>query len=397
MNDNTLNFTKSSITALPFPSSGRETYKDAKTPGLQLRVTAAGIKSFSLFKRVNGKPERFTLGKFPDLTVEQARRRVAELSGQIAVGVNPSEERRKKQAKAKTLGEFLDEYVQTRKQLKASTIADMRRAFKECTPDWLSLPLSKITPAMVQARHSKFGKERSEARANVTMRYLRAIFTFASHQDPSLEGLKNPVAIITKTRGWFRIQRKQTMIKPHELGAWLKAIEEIDSDWGDYFLLLLLTGLRKEEALGLRWTDVDFVGKTFIVRDTKNHSDHELPISSGVMTILARRRLYVGPGSTGEFVFLNSRGQPMSNYRKAQALIAKVSGVHVSPHDLRRTFASIAESLDISGYSLKRLLNHTTGDVTQGYVILNMERLRVLMERISGFVLQCSNPCFLSS
>jgi len=68
MNDNTLNFTKSSLTALPFPTSGRETYRDSKTPGLQLRVTAAGIKSFSLFKRVNGKPERFTLGKFPELT-----------------------------------------------------------------------------------------------------------------------------------------------------------------------------------------------------------------------------------------------------------------------------------------------------------------------------------------
>jgi integrase len=54
--------------------------------------------------------------------------------------------------------------------------------------------------------------------------------------------------------------------------------------------------------------------------------------------------------------------------------ITKKSGVRASPHDLRRTFASIAEGLDISGYSLKRLLNHTTGDVTQGYVILNMDR-----------------------
>ena len=164
-------------------------------------------------------------------------------------------------------------------------------------------------------------------------------------------------------------------------------VDELDSDWADYFLFLILTGLRKEEALGLKWKDVDFVGRTFIVRDTKNHSDHELPISTGAMRILATRRLYVGPGATGDLVFLNSRGQAMSNYRKAQAHIAKTTGIHISPHDLRRTFASIAEGLDISGYSLKRLLNHTTGDVTQGYVILNMERLRVLMERISGFVM----------
>lgn len=262
----------------------------------------------------------------------------------------------------------------------------MKKAFDNACPDWLDRPLIKITPTMVQARHTKFGEEHSEARSNLTMRYLRAVFTFATHHEPSMAKRENPVDILKKTRAWFRVQRRNTLIKPHELGAWLKAVEELKSDWGDYFLFLLLTGLRREEALGLRWDDVDFIGRTFVVRDTKNRSDHELPISNAILAILARQRLNIDGRATSEKVFVDSQGCTLSNYRYAQTTIEKKSGVRVTPHDLRRTFASIAEGLDISGYSLKRLLNHTNGDVTQCYVILNMDRLRGLMEKISKFI-----------
>ena len=386
MSDTSINFTKSAINALSTPASGRAEFKDAKTPGLHLRVSSSGVKTFSLFKRVNGKPERVTLGRFPELTVEQARRKAAEMNGKIAMGVSPSTEKRRAITAAKTLGEFFEDYVAVRKQLKASTITDMRRSFRETFPDWMKKPANQITSSMVQARHSKFGQEHSEARANLAMRYLRALFTFIAHHEPTLAGLQNPVAILTKTRGWFRVQRRNSLIKPHELGGWLKAIEQLESDWGDYFLFLLLTGLRREEALSLRWEDVDFIGKTFMVRDTKNHSDHELPITDGMFAILARRRLSTDGRATSEKVFVDAQGRTLSNYRYALNTIEKKSGVRVTPHDLRRTFASIAEGLDISGYSLKRLLNHTTSDVTQGYVILNIDRLRGLMERISRFV-----------
>jgi integrase len=123
-----------------------------------------------------------------------------------------------------------------------------------------------------------------------------------------------------------------------------------------------------------------------VVRDTKNHSDHELPISTAALAILARRRLFTDDRGMSEKVFVDDQRRTLSNYRYALNNIEKKSGVRVTPHDLRRTFASIAEGLDISGFSLKRLLNHTTGDVTQGYVILNMDRLRALMEKISEFV-----------
>jgi hypothetical protein len=58
-------------------------------PGVVLSVTAAGTKSFQVYRKINGKPERITLGKFPELTLEQARNLAAEVNAQIAAGENP--------------------------------------------------------------------------------------------------------------------------------------------------------------------------------------------------------------------------------------------------------------------------------------------------------------------
>ena len=79
----------------------------------------------------------------------------------------------------------------------------------------------------------------------------------------------------------------------------------------------------------------------------------------------------------------------ISNFRYAQATITKASGVSFCIHDLRRTFATVAESLDIPAYALKRLLNHANGtDVTAGYIVANVERLREPMQKITDYVLK---------
>lgn len=111
MSETSINFTKSTLTALPTPEQGRTTYKDTKTLGLHLRVSSTGVKTFSLFKRANGKPERTTLGRFPEMTVEQARRKAHELNGQIAMGISPATEKRRVAAESKSLREYIDDYV----------------------------------------------------------------------------------------------------------------------------------------------------------------------------------------------------------------------------------------------------------------------------------------------
>ncbi len=73
--------------------------------------------------------------------------------------------------------------------------------------------------------------------------------------------------------------------------------------------------------------------------------------------------------------------------RKAMLKVAELAGVTFTVHDLRRTFATTAESLDLPAYALKRLLNHKmTHDVTAGYIMHDVERLRKPMQRISDYL-----------
>ena len=84
-----INFTKALIEKLEPPFKGFKTYKDTKETGLSLYITSKGAKTFFVRKRVDGKDERIILGKFPDLSIENARKRAQKTKGEIASGVNP--------------------------------------------------------------------------------------------------------------------------------------------------------------------------------------------------------------------------------------------------------------------------------------------------------------------
>ena len=76
--------------------------------------------------------------------------------------------------------------------------------------------------------------------------------------------------------------------------------------------------------------------------------------------------------------------------RKQMANVTKASGIHFTVHDLRRSFITIAEGLDISTYALKRLMNHKmSNDITAGYIVADVERLRKPMQQINNYLLKC--------
>ncbi len=148
---NSFGFTKPAIEALPFAEQRqRQIYHDTnkQSVGLQLRVTGTA-KTFFVQKRVEGSPQRITLGRFPELTIEQARKQAARVLGQIAQGVNPISERKRQKLDMKTLTDVLEDYLITRKQLKPRTKQDMLKTLKMVCPDWFDLPLNKITSDMV--------------------------------------------------------------------------------------------------------------------------------------------------------------------------------------------------------------------------------------------------------
>tara|TARA_R110000868_G_scaffold380784_4_gene647015 strand:+ start:13431 stop:14684 length:1254 start_codon:yes stop_codon:yes gene_type:complete len=395
-----MKLTKTAVDKLALPSTSKQKrYHDDVLRGFGVRVMASGTKSFFVEKVVQGKQKRMTIGRYPDLTVEQARREAQKLLGKIATGIDPTLEAKVSKRKAITLGQAFADYVKARKSMKPGTITDYQYALNQVVPDWLNKPLLSITKDMIGKRHTKHGETRSEARANLAMRIIRAIFNYAINEYEDERGnaliLENPVRRLSHGRSWYRVERRKTIIKAHELAPWYEGLQQLSHRYDavqaemlrDYFLLVMFTGLRRGEALGLAWSNIDLKAKTLTINDTKNREQHVMPLSDYLYDLLCRRKAH----AVNDYVFPSdeSRHGHLADPRKAMLKIRELSGIDFTVHDLRRTFITTAESLEISVYALKRLLNHKmTGDVTAGYVIMDIERLRKPMQMITDHLLK---------
>lgn len=390
--------TKSYVDKLSTPATGQAFVRDMELKGFAVRITSTGAKSFILEKRIDGKVKRVTLGRYPELTVEQARKEAHKLLGHIATGRNPIAEKKQEVLKSTTLKQAFDDFVRVRKNLKERTLYDYRRLMKVAFVDWQDKALTNISKDMVTKRHSKIGTEHGEAYANLSMRFLRALFNFAiaQYEDGAGHSIlrENPVARITQTRAWYRVERRQTVIKSYQLMPWYQAVISLKQDKlskqsalvADYLLFLLFTGLRRQEAATLKWSNIDLKDRTFTLTNTKNREPLTLPLSDFIYHLLETRKA----DSESEYVFAGDgkAGYLIEPRRQVQRVI-QMSGVSFTLHDLRRTFITIAESIDISAYALKRLVNHKmTNDVTAGYIVSDVERLRKPMEQISTRLLQ---------
>jgi integrase len=382
----------------PPPATGVRFIRDSQLPGFALKITARGLKTWIVEARMKGQKnaKRRTLGRYPAVTPERARRLAIQELGRFAEGVDQLAEQRSTRAKAVTLGEVFTDYLALR-DLKPVTVADYEKAFRTSLEDWRHKQITAITRTMVEHRHRQ-ETEKSPARANMAMRLLRALFNFAIGKYETAEGepvvTDNPVMRLNAIRAWNRIDRRRRLIRLHELPAWFAAVEALRERTGrapvvaDWLEFLIFTGCRRTESLTLRWEHVNLDARYFVIPDPKNRLPHELPLSDRLHEVLTRRKeqdagtgfVFPGTGPTGRLV----------NEQDWVRQVRQDSGVMFTPHDLRRTFATVAESLDIPGYALKRLMNHASGiggDVTAGYLQIDVERLRVPMQRITDAIL----------
>jgi integrase len=388
-----MRLTKSEIAKLPVPSEGQAFFRDDKLRGFAVRVTAGGTKSFVLEKLIHNRVRRITLGRYNEISVEIARKQAQKLLGQIAEGRDPVAERKRTAASSATLSDVFDEYLEQR-NLKQRTATDYRRIIEVAFADWCRKPLVSITRDGVSRRFAQLRDKHGPAWANLCMRLLRALFNFAAGKYADEAGRSpfaaNPVRVLSETKAWVKIDRRRNVIKPHELADWYRAVRNLSNTTArDYFLLLIFSGLRRQEAARLRWCDIDLKGRTLTVPDTKNRRPHTLPLSQFLYAMLEERRR----SATGDFVFPGEgrRGHVIS-LKNSQRNVIEGSGVSFTLHDLRRTFTTIAESLDIPGYALKRMLNHSDGsDVTAGYIVTSVERLREPMQKVADYLTRAMN------
>ncbi len=378
-----MNLTKRSIDAIPPVSSGQILYRDTGLAGFGLRVGTQS-KVFFAEGQVARRTVRVTIGKYGPVTPEAARKRALKVLGEMAEGRNPNGERRAKRASAMSVREAFDDFFQ-RRPLAATSTENYRRSIDIYLKDWAGKPIGEISRRMVLDHHRKVGEDHGPVMANNIMRHLRSVYNFTSAAHGELP--PNPVSILTQARAWNSERRRRSVVPAHGLPKWWRAVHQEEGYVRDFLLIALFTGMRRSEIARLRWEFIDLEGRTLTVPTTKNGDPLELPLSAFLFDLLLARRdndpesvwVFPGRGDTGHIV----------ETKKFYARVTVTSGIRFTLHDLRRTFVTIAESLDVPHYALKRLLNHRAdSDVTGGYIVIDVERLRGPVERVAKRILE---------
>lgn len=422
---NKIKLTKTEVEKLPFADTGKQVdYYDSDLDGFGIRVSATGKKYF-VRSHIGNRRLRVMMKSAKLVSADQARKEALAMLGDMAKGVDPNqasrekirqaeEQRAKEKQQSITLQQALDEYLQKGK-LKPRTITTYQDLFRLYLADWLDRPATEITRDMVKERHREIatGKrgrkvlkkqagltngelnklevpKRREGAADNCFRTLRAVLNYAFEDEENGTPYANPVNILSskKRKAWFKVERRRTLIKNSDLPAWSKAVQALENPIArDFLLFLIHTGLRRNEAARLRWDQVDFEEACFTIPDTKNKEPHTLPMSDYLASLLMQRKAEAWHGNP--FVF-PSHGKAgfLQEPKRAIEAVTTATGIIFTCHDLRRTFATVAESLDLSGYTVKALLNHKQqiGDVTGGYIILNVDRLRDPMQKITNAI-----------
>jgi len=402
------NFTVRQLDALPTPEKGkRKIYNDDDVKGLHLRVTDKGTKSFLTIKRVARKKVFTTLGHYPAMTIQQARVKARSVLNVISEGINPNLLNANGVDKYSiTLQKVIGDYTTSKHNLKEDTVKDYLSIIDNYLGDWKKKPISEISRDMVEQRHreiiygtDKFSnKDGSPSRANKTMRVVRALFNYAIGQYEDIKGeplfVHNPVTRITHNKGWSKENIRQGVVAKHDLKKWYEGVMKLplqDDNTKtnnsseivrDLLIFLLFTGLRRNEALTLKWSDIDFDNHSFTIEDTKNNESHSLPLTFKLDEVLDRR---MKARDDNPYVFQGSKpnGHLHPPHRQLARAIGLV-GFHFDNHSLRRTFETTANRLAFSTYTLKKLVNHkNTRDVTGRYIVLDIEELREPMEQIT--------------
>ncbi|MCK4712869.1 MAG: tyrosine-type recombinase/integrase [Marinosulfonomonas sp.] len=363
-----INFTKAALTRAPnAKKGGLDSYYDEKEKGLMLLVTAGGAKTFYLYKRIDGKPERLLLGRFPDISIENARKAAQTAKGAIATGSNPQKDKRAIRDEM-TFGELFNEYLEKYSKVHKRSWKYDEREINKFLPRWFKRKISSITKAEVERLHAKIGKENGLYQANRLLERIRSIFNKAI--DWGWEG-SNPAVGIKK----YKEKSRDRFLQPDELPRFFEALaNEHNEAARDFFMISLLTGARKSNTLAMRWSDINFTTETWRIEETKNSDPQTVHLPKQAMEILTARKwksespwVFEGSGTSGH----------LADPKKAWARILAQAGIeNLRIHDLRRTLGSYQAATGANGYIIGKSLGHRSQQSTAIYARLNLDPVR---------------------
>lgn len=381
-------FTQDRIQTLTPPRQGRLVVQDLKVPGLTLRVTPNGVKTFSLFRRVKGGgPIRVTLGRYGagGITIDQARRMAAAVVAKAAEGVNVAEVRRAHRAE-RTFGELFTEYLNRHAKRQKRTWAEDEQRYKQYLAAYLGKKkLSSIDRAAVASVHSTITNSGHPVVANRVLALISSVFGRA---------IEWGLAETNPTRGVRRNREssRDRFLQAEEMPRFFKSLAEETNDViRDYILLSLLTGARRANVLSMKWQEVSLNEGEWRIAHTKNGTPQTIPLSAEALAILKDRSLkankkavyvFPGDGETGHLV------EPKKGWQRVLER-AGITGLRI--HDLRRSLGSWQAKTGASLAIIGKSLNHKNAQTTAIYARLDLDPIRASVARATAAMLEAAS------
>lgn len=366
------------------PASGRTDITDDRCEGLVLRITAAGVKSWCFRFRDprSGKDARLTIGRYPDVSLSQARARVTELRREVAGGSNPVERkyREREEAQTKTFAALAERYLQEHaRRFKRSAAADERNLRLHVLPKWANRRFDEIQRRDVITLCEGMVAAGTVTNANRVQALISSVFSFAV--DADLIGT-NPCSRLRK-RGVENIGRR--ILTDGELRLFWHGIihKPVSRPVGLALRIALLTAARVSEIAEAErrefqnLDDPKHAAWLLPAERSKNGRAHFVPLSGLALETVVEALGLADQTSPYLFPSPSVEGAPITGHALSVGMARfgkylKGDGEVIrgwqadspSPHDLRRTVATRLASLGVPAEDVSAVLNHAKRDVT---------------------------------
>lgn len=442
--------TAGAIERLSCPPGKQQAFlRDSEAPGLRVRVTAAGAKSYVYESKLNRQTIRRTIGDVKLWSIEQARAEARRLAVLLDQGSDPRELERQQQAEreaaavaqvqadqiaAVTVGDAWAAYLAERKPFwgerhyadhvkmakaggepvkrgvrfasdaeqasKSASKADRPLTMPGPVFPLLPLPLRELTTERVEQWAAEQAKTRPTY-GRLCWRCLKVFLGWCAEHPTYAKALTsaNPAKSKKAREALGKPNVKQDALLREQLPAWFDAVGKIQNRAVFAALqVMLLTGARPGEVLGLRWEDVNLQWRGLTIRD-KVEGERTIPLTTYVQHLLAglpKRRDEAGELVPFVFSSATSEDGAMAAPRKHHAQACAVAGIEgLSLHGLRRSFKSLTEWLEIPAGVVAQIQGHKpSATVEKHYTVRPLDLLRLHHERIEMWILEQAGIAF---
>ena len=375
----------------PAPAGKRYDVMDAMVPGLGIRTTDKGHKTFTLIARYPGSPNptRRALGEYGALTLEKARIKARRWHELLAAGRDPKveeerqyrEEQRRQASTFESVAEaFIADHVLTKRR--GDEVA--RNIRREFISRWGARPISDVTRSDV-IEMVKEVKKRAPYQSRNLLGSLKTLFDWGIEQDTY--GLESspcdrikPGRLIGK-----KLARKRTL-NDDELRLIWQATGKAGYPFGPLFRFLLLTGQRRAECGAATWSEIDLDKKIWTIPAERMKADapHLVPLAPEAVELLKSL-----PRFKGDYVFTTTGGKvPVGGFQKAKERLDRLireTGAEVKGwrlHDLRRTMRTHLSAIPSQDLVRELVISHTQDELHEVYdQYLYLDERRDLLDR----------------